>query len=244
MVERELKGGKCYSAATLVYLGGRLRYFTNGAEFGVHQFSFKNPTPENLVQSQSLSAKIARFIADMEISIGFMEISSSTPSDQLNIVSLEQLKSLGVVTGGITDVTWSVQARNNMIYVRGERDSLFGHHKAILAHIKDVGFHFWAFIESQGREHELTSLGLVEIVVNGEDVRIDISDRCERNIYGIYVNIVARLTVEEARQLAFSDSFGVQVRFSDEAEMFLGIAAMDTNGGREELQTLFNCFNN
>lgn len=243
MIEREFLAGKCYSAATLIYLGGRLRYFSDGSQFGVHQFSYKNPTPENFVQSQALSAKIAKFIVDMGISLEFMEISSATPSDEINIIDLEQLRTLGVVTGGQTDVKWSVQARNRMIiYVRGERDSLYGHHKVLFAYIKGVGFHFWAFIEAQGREEELTSFELVEIVVNGEDTKIDISDRCDRSVVGIYISILAKLTESEARLLAFSESFGVHVRGSSEAGMFLGIAAMSTNGGREELETLFSFF--
>jgi hypothetical protein len=134
-----------------------------------------------------------------------------------------------------------VQARNRMIYVRGERDSIFGHHKVILAYTKGSGFHFWAVIEAQGREQELTSFGLVEIVINGEETRLDISERCTRFIYGIYVHVLANLTENEARLLAFSKSFGVQVRFSNEAEVFLGIAAMSTDGGRDELETIFNC---
>lgn len=242
MVKRELLAGRCYSAATLVYLGGKLRYFSDGSEFGVHQFSYKDPTPENLVLSQALSAKIAQFIVDMEISLGFMEISSSTPSGEINIIDLELLRTLGVVTGGVTDVKWSVQARSHTMYVRGERDSLFGHHKVMLAYIKGVGFHFWGFIEAQGREEELTSFGLVEVVVNDEDTRIDISDCCVRSVSGIYVNILAKLTQDEARLLAFSESFGVQVRFSSEVGVFFGIAPMSTNGGREELETLFSCF--
>jgi hypothetical protein len=88
VIERELLNGKCLSAATLVYLGGRLRYFPDGAEFGVHQFSFKNPSPSDAIHSQVVSARIAQYIAEMEISLEFMEISSSTPSSKISIVSL------------------------------------------------------------------------------------------------------------------------------------------------------------
>jgi hypothetical protein len=242
VIERDRLPGKCLSAATLVYLGGKLRYYSDGSQFGVHQFSFKDPSPENLVRSQALSATIAKFILDMEVSIGFMEISSAVPSGEISIIDADQLRAMGFVTDGVTDAKWSVQARGNMIYVRGERDSLYGHHKVMLVYMKAVGFLFWAVIEAQAREDELMSFGLVEIVINGEETRIDITDRCNRNISGSYVNILAEITEEEARVLAFSESFGVQVRFSNEVGVFLGIAAVDTNGGREQLETLFNCF--
>jgi hypothetical protein len=243
IVERELLQGQCLSAATLVYLGGRLRHFPDGAEFGVHQFSFKNPSPANLAQSQLLSAKMARFMGEMGIQLEFMEIASSTSGEKINRLNIEDLKKLKVVTGGITDVNWTVQAKNNMIYVRGERDSIFGHHKVMLGYIKGHGLYFWAVIEAQGREGELTTFGLVEIVVNGEAIRIDVTDRCERAVSGSYVNILVKLTTEEAGLVALSDSFGVQIRFSSDAGMFLGVSAMSTVGGREQLATLLACFN-
>ena len=240
VLRRELTSGQCLSAATLIYLGGRLRYFPEASKFGVHQFSYKNPSPENLFLSQALSAKISNYIAEMGVSLKFLEVSTATPNDKMDLIDVSELRKLGVVTDGQTNVHWSVQAKNSTLYVRGERDSLYGHHKVILGYSKAFGFYFWAVIEAQGREQELTSFGLVEIVLNGEASRVDISARCERAVYGIYVNIIAKLTTKEARSIAFSDSFGVQVRFSDEAEMFLGVSAVSTDGGREELATFFN----
>jgi hypothetical protein len=172
--------GTCASAATLVYLGGRLRYLPNGSKFGVHQFSFRNPSPDDLGRSQVLSARIASYVHDMGVSIGFLELSSATASTEIDLVDEENLRALKVITDGVTEAEWSVQARNHIMYVRGERDSLYGHHKVMLCYSKGAGFMFWAVIESQGREHELTSFGLVEIVLNGEDNKIDISQRCER----------------------------------------------------------------
>ncbi|SIT58817.1 Putative periplasmic protein (fragment) [Mesorhizobium prunaredense] len=60
------------SAATLVFLGGRLRYFESGAKFGVHQFSFRDPSPDNIGRSQILSAKIALYVVEVGISPDFL----------------------------------------------------------------------------------------------------------------------------------------------------------------------------
>jgi hypothetical protein len=240
IVKREWHAGKCLSAATLIFLGGRLRYFEEKSKFGVHQFSFKNPSPANVAHSQVLSAKISRYVVDMGISPELLELASSVNSSDIKLLSENELKRLKVVTGGQTDVDWSVQARARMLYVRGERDSLYGHHKVMLCFVKGAGFIFYSVIESQGRESELTTFPLVEIVVNGESIRIDVSDRCERLVEGIYVNVFAKLTQEEARILAYSDSFGVQIRASGNAPLFLGVAAMSTEGGREQLETFFS----
>jgi len=242
LFDRELLPGKCLSAATLIYLAGRLRHFPEGAKFGVHQFFYKNPTPENVVRSQSLSAKIARYVTDMGIDAEFLEVSSSVPNDDIKIIDAEELRKYRVVTDGQTNVNWTVQAHMGMLYVRGERDSIFGHHKVMLCHSRETGFVCWSVIESQGREEELNTFGLVEIVLNDEQTRIDISDRCQRMDHGPYVNILSRISEMEAREIAYSDDFGIQVRFSKKAEVFLGIAGMATEGGIEQLKTLFHNF--
>lgn len=237
---REHVAGICASAATLIFLGGRLRYFPAGAKFGVHQFSFRNPSPSNVSESQILSAKIATYVHEMGVSARFLEISAGTPGNEIDEINEERLRGLGVVTGGQTDAEWSIQGRNNMMYVRGERDSLYGHHKVMLCFVKEVGFMFWAVIESQGREEELTRFGLVEIVVNEEDLRMDISQRCVRNVINSYTHVFSPITAEEARSIAFAESFGVQIRFSADAPLFLGISAISTAGGTEQLQTFHN----
>lgn len=239
---RRMSPGKCMSAATLIYLGGRLRYLSEDAEFGVHQVSFQDPSPDDVGRSQILSAKIARFIADMGVSQDFLELTSSVPSSTIGLVDRSSLQALRVTTGGETEVEWTVQARGQNLYVRGERDCLFGHHKVMLCYTKGLGYLFWAVMEAQGRERELIGFRLVEIVVNGEENRIDVSDRCERVVSGIYVNVMARLSHDEAKLLAYARSFGVQIRFVSTSPTFLGIAAMSTQGGVEQLQTLFEMF--
>ncbi len=124
LVPRKFLPGECLSAATLIYLGGRLRYLSDNAKFGVHQFSFKNPSPENLSKSQILSAKIARYIADMGINPEFLELSASVESERVELLSKGELERLGVVTGGQTKPKWTIQALGGGIYARGERDSL------------------------------------------------------------------------------------------------------------------------
>ncbi len=241
-VKRNHLPGKCLSAATLVYLGGRLRYFRDESEFGVHRFSFANPLPQNVEKSQTLAAQIAKYVEDMGISARFLERSWETSSDELQLLKHDELTELKVVTGGTTDVEWTTHARHGTIYVRGERDSLFGHHKVILGHAAGAGFFFHAVIESLGRETELTSHQLVEITLNDEAKRIDISDRCERAIQNIYTNVVAMISEEEALKIAASKSFGVQIRFADTSEVFLGIGEMSTEGGEDALDTLVKSF--
>lgn len=234
--------GKCFSAATMIYLGGRLRHFSEGSKFGVHRFSFKNPLPDHVAQSQVLSAKIASYVSDMGVSTEFLKLSSATDAKEISFVDQERLKELGVITDGQTGVKWSVQARGKMMYVRGERDSIYGRHKVMLGFSKESGFFFWAVIEAQNRYQELTGFGVVEINLNGEDIKINISDECERLQIGTDVHVFAKISNEQARLISKSASFGVQIKFVHESPTFLGIGAMDTEGGGEQLSTFYHCF--
>ena len=239
ILQRNLSDGHCYSAATLLFIGGKLRYFSAGAKFGVHQFSFKNPSPSHISSSQILSAKIANYVVAMGIAPEFLEISSVAPPEQLTLVDEPTLQKLNVVTGGHTSIEWTMQARDSMLYVRGKRDTLYGHQKVMLCYTKSLGFMFWSVFEAQGREDELIRFSVVEIILNDELTRIDISERCERLISGIYLNVTARISNEEARKIAFSDSFGVQIKFSTDAPVFFGVSAISTEGGNEQLETFY-----
>lgn len=240
IIPRKFTPGKCLSAATLIFLGGRLRYFDADSEFGVHQFSFKNASPNDLEKSQRLSALVAKYIEDMGVSAAFLEHSSLAPGHHLTMISEKQLRELGIVTGGSTDPVWGMEAHEEGIYVKGERDSIYGHSKVMLCCSKSAGFMFCALVEAMGREQELITFESVEIIANDEDIRIDISNRCDRVVSGIYVMISAMLSDEEARTLAYSKGFGVQVRASPNADIFLGIAAIPTAGGDQKLKGLYN----
>ena len=239
IVARTLYSGKCLSAATLMFAGGRLRHFPDGASFGVHRFAYKNPVPNDVEKSQVLSAGIAKYLDQMGISLGFLSLSAGTASNKLLELSEDELREHRMITGGATEVVWGTEMRAQMLYVRGKRDSIFGQHKVILAHAKGVGFMFFAVIEAQGRQDELCNFGVVELVLNGENKRIDISRRCSREPNDMDVVLMVNLKEGEAREVAYSNSFGVQIRASKEAEVFLGVSAMDTEGGRDSLRSLY-----
>lgn len=206
---RKKLGGRCLIAATLMYLGGRLRYLDDEARFGVHQFKFQasgepDAAEVQVAKAQNLSARISAYVVEMGISSEFLVLSASVPGSEMLYVSRSDLERIGVVTGGQTKVTWTLEANSGLSYVKGDRDSLFGHHKVMLGYRRGHGFLFWAVIETQGRSRELLNFPVVEIVINGEDMRIDVGARCERFENGVYTNFFARVSEEEARAMAHS----------------------------------------
>ncbi len=244
MLSRIFVPGKCMSSATLMFLGGRLRYFNERSEFGVHQFKFPAATGESvpkffLSHAQTTSATISEYIAEMGVSQSFLATSASVPSERMLLLGRNELERLGLITGGHTKPVWSIEANAGLSYVRGERDTLFGHQKIMLGFRRETGFVFWSVIESQGRQNELLNHKIVEIVVDDEKNRFDISQSVHRAEYGIYIHLMSSIPEATAKEIAYSGSFGVQVRFSLESEVFLGIAPMDTLDGKAKLQTFY-----
>lgn len=236
IVSRRLVDGFCMSAATLVYLGGRLRYLSHGAVFGVHRFSFRNPSPnDDIAKSQILSSRIARYIADMGIPPQFLEASASVDADEINALDHTELRNLGIVTDGELPVRWTMESRNTVLYAKGERDSFYGHHKLLACYTRPT-FYIHAVIESQGREQELTEFPLVELVVGMDESHIrDVSARCSREVTGPYTNIIVESTLQEAHELVHSNGFGLRLRANSNSPIFLGIAPMSTKTGRDLL---------
>lgn len=230
--------GLCASAATLIYLGGKLRYIDPNSKFGVHRFSFKNPTPDDIGKSQILSSRIARYVSDMGIGPEFLELSSSTDHTSINFVSHDKLRQLNVVTDGEIPVEWTVQAKDNLLYVRGERDLLYGHHQIIIGYTKESGYFLHAVIESQGRERELCEFPLVECLIGYRDEdAVDVSQHVERSVAGIYTNVFMRISREEALKISRADGVGMRIRAAADAPIFLGIAPMSMKGSEDLLRS-------
>lgn len=178
----------------------------------------------------------------MGVDISFMELSARKSGSELEIVPHDVLRQLNVVNDGYTREEWSVQAIDGMSYVRGERDTFFGHQK-ILLFVEPVSknFYFVGIFETRNREEELNMMAQIDMEINSHN--IDVSSRnCRRKIYNGYFHIYIPISVDEAREIATSASAGVMMRFTSESPMFLGISGMKLESGRHLLNGLINAY--
>lgn len=240
---REFKPGICASSGTLMFLGGRFRSLDDRSEFRVHRFFFQGVMDEVLGPAQQTSAAIARYLVDMGIDVRLMEISAGVHHTETRRLSKQELAELGVTAPGVSDVTWSTESRNGSIYVRAQRDTIYGLQKLIIGHMNEMGFYIHAVMECQGRDRELSGFPLVEVVLGDESARLDVSSRAARHILNGFMNVLVPISAEEARKVVDSPTVGLQIRFSDLADMFFGIGdvAVDASG-REKLDTLVRLF--
>ena len=85
----------CLSACALVFLGGVERYMTPGAKLGFHRESADG---ESQAEINMVEESDAQFMRAMGISDAFVEKAFSTPSSDIWIPSVEELKSAHVIT--------------------------------------------------------------------------------------------------------------------------------------------------
>jgi hypothetical protein len=109
-----LLSGACYSACAYAVLGGRQRLVPQGSQVGVHRAWLRTWQERDIVdggflqKSPALSPQagdgvddvLRSYLRHMGISPQLAAIASSTPSDQIRILTRQELSQLRIVRGG------------------------------------------------------------------------------------------------------------------------------------------------
>ena len=126
----------CYSACSLAFLGGAVRYVPPPAMFGVHRFSMSenNLTGEQAMDlSQMQSSEIAEYVNFLGVRPDFItEMNRSGPTD-VSILSQQQLANFRVVTPQRESI-WELRTTpEGYVYAAGEAKDIRGIHKILFA---------------------------------------------------------------------------------------------------------------
>ena len=124
--------GYCYSACTLAYLGGHFRFLSKGSHYGVHRFSFPVTSANDTDLAQISSAAIVEYLREMKIDSEFFSTMTQASPSEIVEPSVEVLKELNVVNFGFDKPVWTVESRNGLVYLKGQRDTEYGLNKFIL----------------------------------------------------------------------------------------------------------------
>jgi hypothetical protein len=238
LVARAFTAGICQSSATLMFLGGRFRFLNSKSKFGVHQFKIRTSQDDSIYHAQTVSAAIAKYLNEMEIKPGFLEKSASVPSSQLEDLDHKFLEDMGVITEYASTPKWSVEARSNMVYAKGERDTIYGYQKICLGKVIEGEFYIHGIFDPQGRSEEIKTMPYVEITYEGEKNVLFVGSRVLLQDINGWMNAMVSLSADEATKIANSSSFGIRFRHSSEAQIFLGIDSIPCLEFRDQLATI------
>lgn len=239
-------GAVCYSACTISFLGGVIRYVPTEARFGVHRFSSKNSNltgAEALDFSQVQMSKIVEYVDFMGIKPGFIgEMSLAAPTD-LNMLNQETLKMLRVITPQ-RETTWEIKSTPaGDIYVLGSTVDIRGTHKILfICPTKRSEGAFIKFMFDAGGENSFVSATIsTALRINEDMIALQKADI----IFGPavnqdYVSVLVRLSRQNFAKIKNGDVLGVAMLHRNGAT-FVGFDADFSEGKSKALSYLKPC---
>jgi hypothetical protein len=226
--------GGCFSSCALAFLGGRFRYLMKDSHYGVHRFAFRNPAPNGVDIAQMASAAIVQYLRDLDIDTRLFTFASSAGESEIFEPTRSQLKELNVVNDGETRATWTIESIPDGIYLKGERDTVFGINKFILTcESKRIGL--LVIFDPRHHEEEVLRFTVDYLVLDGFRVRIDHA-RSSRGVRNGWINAAYRLTEPQISAIAKAKTVGVEMLLTADASIFFGFDAMPVGSGADKIK--------
>ena len=233
----EYDPGGCYSACTLAYIGGNFRFLSKGSHFGIHRFAFSSPQENGVDVAQMASASIVAYLRSMDIDTDLFTLSTTAGPAEINEPSLQELEKLNVVTYGFNWPKWSVESNNGLLYLKGERDTVYGINKVIMFCPPKSGMILHVIFDAQGHDKELMSFPAHSLVINGQDYPIT---SAWKEMANGWFNSEYVLTAQQVRTIGMASSVGVIVQGGYGAPVFLGFNRMPFEDGAKKLVGLLS----
>jgi hypothetical protein len=124
--------GECYSACVYAFIGGYFRYMNPASTIGVHRFSKTKVSPADLDIAQVVSATITSYLTEMGVDVALFELMSRAGKDEIRIISSTLAKHYRIVNNGFHPSSWSIEALEYGLYLRGIQEAWYGIGKSVL----------------------------------------------------------------------------------------------------------------
>ena len=233
--------GECMSAAALAFLGGEFRYVSDKSKYGVHRFALNDTSPRAADQAQVLAASVIEYIRSMDVDIELFSLASDCPSDDILEVPPETMQRLNVVNNGVKAAKWTIESYDSMLYLKGERDTIYGIQKFMLV-FPSKGNMFLHMIFDGGRDAEsFLLMETDELSIDQESIALH-ELRVSRFIANGLINAEYAITPDILGKLRAAKSIGYHLRHSTEAPMFVGFDGLPFKEGAAKLAGLIDVF--
>jgi hypothetical protein len=227
--------GICLSACSLAFLGGHFRYISKQSVYGVHRFYGQDLNSD---EAQIISARVMQYIRDMGVDQAlFTEMTKAGSNDVIRL-SPEQLSALHVVNNGVEPTIWTIEAvpAGGGLYLKGQRDTVYGMNKFIIGCDPKHYLSFMAFFPTQGHDQELLTMAAQTLHVDNQSYHI----RARSQISNGW--LIAQFEPQNDRVIGDvlkAKSVGVMFQWTFESPIFLGFDHMEVSeSGREKMQGL------
>lgn len=226
--------GRCLSACTLAYLGGRFRFLPEASTFGVHRFYWSDKGQGDADTAQMLSAVVTSYMKEMDVDVDLFRLSTLKGGDEMYEVPHATLAKLNVVNYGFEQPKWTIEGANDLVYLKGERETVYGINKFIIYCNGRSQPILHVIFDPQGREDEVMELSRHDLVVDGTNRRIAPGAREIKN--GWY-NGVYPLSPALVAAIASAATVGTILRSTEVSPIFLGFDRLPVAGGEQKIRS-------
>ncbi len=151
------------------------------------------------------------------------------------------MKRLSVVNNGIKSAKWTIESYSGMLYLKGERETIYGIQKFMLV-FPSKGNMFFYVIFGGGKDAE--SILLMEtdqLAIDGEIIPLHELRVSRVNDNGL-INAMYRVTPEILSKLRTAKSIGYHLQYSTLAAVFVGFDSFPFEEGAAKLAGLIDVF--
>ena len=228
----DYEAGGCYSSCTLAYIGGSFRFLHDGSHFGIHRFAFSSPQENGIDLAQVASASIVAYLRSMDIDTDFYTLSTTAGPAEIYEPSLQELQKLNVVTNGFNKPKWTIESNNGLLYLKGERNTVYGINKLIMFCPPKSRMILHVIFDAQRHDKELLSFPAHSLVI--DDQEYPITSEWKEMANG-WFNSEYILTTQQLLAIGRAKSVGVIVQGGYGAPVFLGFNNMPFEDGAAKL---------
>jgi hypothetical protein len=233
--------GHCMSAAALAFLGGEFRFVAPKSRYGVHRFTLNDSSPRAADEAQILAASVVEYIRSMEVDVELFSIASDCPPNDILDVPPETMKRLNVVNNGIQRAKWSIESKEDMLYLKGERDTIYGIQKFLLVFPSKGNIFFYVIFGGGQSAESILLMEVDQLSIDDEifplpDLRVSRFDDNGR------INAMYQMTPEILTKLRSAKMLGYHLQHSTDAPMFVGFDGFPFQDGAAMLPGLIDVF--
>jgi hypothetical protein len=228
------KPGYCYSACATAFLGGEYRYWTNASVYGVHRFFWSKHSDNDADVAQMMSAFVIEYIQSMGVDTKIFALASQAGPSEIVTPSHETLLALNVVNDGRKPVSWTIEAIEDAMYLKGAQETAIGINKFMLTCPARGPMYLYAIFDAGQNADEVMTWQVNWLFLDGKQVRIDNLLLEKTNDRG-FINLVYSVNPALLNAIAGAKTVGVGLQQNAGGAVFNGFSAMPFEVGAAKL---------
>jgi hypothetical protein len=233
--------GHCMSAAALAFLGGEFRFVGDNSRYGVHRFTLEERSSRGIDDAQILSASVVEYIRSMEVDTELFSIASDCPANDILELPTATMKRLNVINNGLKPARWTIESLEQVLYLKGERDTIYGMQKFLLILPSRDKMYFHIIFDGGPNAEEIMLMDTDRLSIDGELIPLHELRILRVSDHG-RINLLYQITPEILIKLRTAKRLGFHLQHLPEAAMFVGYESFPFEEGSAKLPGLLDVY--